>query len=127
MSVKVTNNIGKVTLKIKDRASSSVAKIAIRGAARSDERAPIEFGDLLDSRFIRFEDSPSAVRAVVGYTVDYSYWLNQFENWNPRPPELKAGNQWNPNAKPHFLDYYGFESPDARADINRILAQEMKI
>lgn len=37
--------------------------------------------------------------------------------WKPRPPLLKKGNAWNPDAEPHFLEY-GFESPEGIKNIN---------
>lgn len=40
--------------------------------------------------------------------------------WNPRPPLLKDGPAWNPDAHPHFLEY-GFESKEAQEMIARYL------
>lgn len=41
-------------------------------------------------------------------------------SWNPRPPLLKDGPAWNPNATPRFLEY-GFESKEGQAAIIKYL------
>ncbi len=41
-------------------------------------------------------------------------------SWNPRPPVLKDGPAWNPNATPRFLEY-GFESKEGQANLAKYL------
>lgn len=41
-------------------------------------------------------------------------------SWNPRPPVLKDGPAWNPNATPSFLEY-GFESKEGQANLAKYL------
>lgn len=40
--------------------------------------------------------------------------------WKPKPPALKKGPAWNPDAEPMFLEY-GFESDEAIANREKLL------
>ena len=79
----------------------------------SKEKAPIEFGTLVNSQRQDVDVLAGRVVGELSYSTDYAIFLNTSKKWKPRPPDKKAGNAWNPNATSGFLEW-GFESEEAR-------------
>lgn len=87
----------------------------------SKEKAPLEYGTLHNSQRIDVVKESTRIVGSLSYNTMYAAILNNGQyQWNPRPPALKAGPAWNPNATPHFLEY-GFESPEGQAVISRFV------
>lgn len=87
----------------------------------SKTKAPLEFGNLHNSQRFDVVKSAKSVKGTLSYNTGYASILNSgVYKWRPRPPALKAGPAWNPDAEPHFLEY-GFESAEARQMIARYL------
>ena len=147
--------------------------VMANAASLSKEKAPIEFGTLVNSQRIDVTKQAGRVIFSLGYYTSYAAALNNPQNrksgvlassrntapkpysmsgfgsanifntnlitksaatlspsgtngtWKPRPPVLKKGNAWNPDATPHFLEY-GFESSEAVKNTER-LAQIFKV
>ena len=94
--------------------------VMANAASLSKEKAPIEFGTLVNSQRIDVTKQAGRVIFSLGYYTGYAAFLNNTYKWKPRPPAIKAGNAWNPDATPHFLEY-GFESSEAKSNINRYM------
>lgn len=128
MAIKVTNNFKKVINNITENKARQVLVAIEAGAAnRAIFHAPVEYSNLVNSYFGNVEKTGHIWRLRVGFGVDYAVYLNNMTNWKPRPPTLKQGPGYNPNATPHFLDYHGFESPEAKADIDKTIKVIMKL
>ena len=116
---KVKSNLRKVFNDISDKKSLQFLNAVLAGAGNiSKQKAPIEFGTLVNSQRIEVSKSNRGYVGTLGYYTSYAGILNNgVYKWMPRPPSMKAGNAWNPDAEPHFLEY-GFESPEGIKNIN---------
>lgn len=127
MSVKRTDNSKALLAKIEQKAKTTMHIILSGARARSDEKAPLEYGNLVNSGYEKVDVIGYRVHGELGYIADYAAFLNNTTNWKPRPIEAKKGPATNMNAAPHFLDYHGFESPEARAEIENDIKTGMKL
>ncbi len=126
MTVKVTDSFDKVYKKIDENARRAAVAVGTSAGARADEKAPIEFGTLINSRYLDVSEQSDVWRLRVGYMPEYAAYLHNNTNWSPRPPNMKKGNAWNPNAGPYWLRD-AFESPEARSDNDKLIAKFMKV
>lgn len=127
MPVKRTDNSKKLFAKIERQAKLTMHLILDGARARSDEKAPLEYGNLVNSGYKKVGTNSMSVTGEIGYIADYAAFLNNTTNWKPRPINMKAGHATNMNATPHFLDYHGFESPEAKAEIENDIKTGMKL
>ena len=127
MPVKRTDNSKALLAKIEQKARTTMHIVLAGARARSDEKAPLEYGTLVNSAFTDVKVSGYKVQGVFGYMTNYAAFLNNTTNWKPRPIEMKKGPATNMNATPHFLDYHGFESPEARAEIEKDIKTGMNL
>ena len=127
MPVKRTNNSKALLSKIEKKARLTMRTVLAGARARSDEKAPLEYGELVNSGYEKIEVSGYKVHGEIGYISDYAAYLNNTTNWKPRPINMKKGPSENLNATPHFLDYHGFESPEARSEIENDIKIGMKL
>lgn len=116
---KVKSNLRKVFNDISDKKSLQFLNAVLAGAGNiSKQKAPIELGTLVNSQRIEVSKGNRGYVGTLGYYTGYAGILNNgVYKWKPRPPSMKAGNAWNPDAEPHFLEY-GFESPEGIKNIN---------
>lgn len=117
---KVKSNLRKVFNDISDKKSLQFLNAVLAGAGNiSKQKAPEEFGTLVNGQGIEVRKTPTGAVGTLGYYgTKYAAILNNGAyKWKPRPPSMKAGNAWNPDAEPHFLEY-GFESPEGIKNIN---------
>lgn len=123
MPVKVKNNTSKVFRGIKQNAEKFIYGVGSIGATLSMNYAPLEYGDLRASQTFETGSNSAGPWARVsfgqGVEGDYAAILENWEGWNPRPPEMKAGPAWNPEARPHYLKL-GFEGSEARVQIEQL-------
>lgn len=127
MPVKRTDNSKALLAKIEQKARTTMHIVLAGARARSDERAPLEYGTLVNDGYEKVDVIGYKVHGEVGYISDYAAFLNNTTNWKPRPIEMKKGPATNMNATPHFLDYHGFESPEAKAEIENDIKTGMKL
>jgi len=127
MPVKRTDNSKALLAKIIKQAVTTVHVVIDGARGRSDEKAPVEYGNLVNDGYKKVNVIGYKVRGELGYIADYAAFLNNTTNWKPRPIEMKKGPATNMNATPHFLDYHGFESPEARAEIENDIKTGMKL
>lgn len=127
MSIKVTNNFPAFEKEVKKKAVRFVNAVMSVGASQSRMFAPIAYGTLVNSQKTSVSFEGNKISGTLGYYVDYAYYLETRENWEPKAPP-KYGNKkkgipkamaWNANAKPHFLRD-GFEDPKSQAKIERL-------
>ncbi|AZU97933.1 hypothetical protein [Vibrio phage LP.1] len=107
------------------RTKAAIAKVLSIGMTGAKQYAPLEYGTLMNSAFRRIEGSRMNWRGIAGFTVYYSFYLHQRMDWNPRPPDKKAGPAWNPNARPKFLEL-GFTAPDQITLMQKALGEEYR-
>ena len=111
---------------------AALTKALVYGAGASKEIAPIEFGPLVNSQFREIIKTDFGWRGIVGYAVSYAAALEspkpggKLDGWNPRPPEQKDGNAWNPIASQGFLRL-GFTGLESGPMIQKILTQGIKL
>lgn len=152
MPVKRTNNSKALLSKIEKKARATMHTVLDGAGARSDEKAPLAWGNLVNSRFKNVNKNGRNISGELGYMAEYAAYLNGNDEytplWKPRPlpkyevkgigtkaqqksgniPEARAGAPaTNMEAKPRFLDWYGFESPEARAEIENDIKIGMKL
>lgn len=143
MPTVVTNEMKSFINTVKDKKIPQLLNaIGAAAGARSDYYTPLAYGLLVNSRYMRVYDKKETWHLEVGYMAAYAPYLNGTDThtrlWKPKPPpkygtkgigtaaqqrskdipkKKPQANSWNPSAKPRFLDYYGFESPEAQQDI----------
>lgn len=110
------------------KAESTVAQVLIAGLDSSQEYMPREFGLLINSSYrTQPELNGKIVLGSVGNTVGYAAVLHspsgKMSGWKPRPPNMKKGNAWNPDAKQGWFTL-GFA--DAQTTIDGIVKRGMK-
>lgn len=104
-----------------NKALQFVNSVVAQAGILSEEKAPIEYGTLINSKRIDVVKNANRVKGTLSYNTLYASILNNGKyKWKPRAPANKKGPAWNPNAAPHFLEY-GFESPEGRANIQKFL------
>lgn len=93
---------------------------------------PIDTSALINSQFRMVETSGKKVKGTMGYTAAYAAAVHDKPGTllGTNTPRSKSdpsrGNVWDPDAEPEFLRK-AFEDPDARADIDAVIARRMKI
>lgn len=136
MAVKVVNNFAK----FRKNVSAKKAPMFINAVLdiidqQSTFRAPIAYGNLVNSKFRHVTNFNGRIQGTFGYMTEYAAYLNGDENytplWKPKPaPKYGRGNTgkygpmqpiapamgYNPNARPSFLTS-SLESEEAQADI----------
>lgn len=113
--------------KVIKKAESTVTQVLIVGLDASQEYMPREFGLLINSSY---RTQPAlkgdVVFGSVGNTVGYAAALHspgsKMNGWKPRPPNMKKGNAWNPDAKQGWFTL-GFA--DAQQTIDTIVKKGM--
>lgn len=93
------------------------------GSAESRKIAPIAYGTLVNSQYMRIFKQSGNMYVEVGYLTDYAQYLEGTPQnpavWSPKPAPKYGyagrapANAWNPQAKPAFLRT-AFESQDAQ-------------
>lgn len=82
-------------------------------SATADNYVPVDTTDLVKSKSFRIENlGAGQFRMTYGYYTEYARYLHESFDWSPRPVGApgKRGTQWNPNAKPKWLDLAWQES-----------------
>ena len=102
-----------------NKTNQFVRSVVSVGENNSKQYAPIEYGTLINSTIVDLNSTNGLITGSLSYNTNYAAHLEFGENWSPRPPALKSGPAWNPNAKPHFLRL-GFESPESKAEIKEL-------
>ena len=102
-----------------NKTNQFVSAVLSVGWNNSKLLAPTEYGTLINSITMWIEPKEGLITGSLSYNTNYAAYLEFGENWSPRPPALKSGPAWNPNAKPHFLRL-GFESPESKAEIKEL-------
>ena len=129
LTSKFSQIVGNMTEK---STKAALTKAIIKGAGFSKEIAPIEFGTLINSQFRMIEKTATGWRGIVGYAVNYAVYLEspkaggRMDNWQPRPPEQKEGNAWNPISSQGFLRL-GFTGLESGPIIQQILRDGIKL
>lgn len=152
MPVKRTDSSKKLFAKIERQAKLTMHLILDGAGARSDEKTPVAWSNLVNSRYKTVTYSAGNITGELGYLADYAKYLNGTKDytplWKPRPlpkyeikgigtitqrkngtvPEARAGAPaTNMSATPRFLDWHGFESPEAKAEIENDIKTGMKL
>ena len=115
------------TDKVIKKAESTVTQVLIAGLDSSQEYMPREFGLLINSSY-RTQPTltGNTITGSVGNTVGYAAALHspsgKMNGWKPRPPNMKKGNAWNPDAKQGWFTL-GFA--DAQQTIDGIVKRGM--
>lgn len=131
MTLKVKNNTKRFEQQIIRKAKLFANAVLSNAGVISTYYAPLAYGTLRNSQYSKVTAGQYKITGELGYTVNYAAALNNRTDWKPKPPP-KYGNAsrgipsapaWNPKATPGFLQK-GFESQEARADINK-LAEEI--
>lgn len=123
----VQANYRKVIRQIsQDKAQSTLIQIGVIAAGYAKRFTPIEYNTLVNNQFRDVSVTPRGWRLTVGYVAAYAAALEIRTDWQPRPPEMKEGPAWNPNAKPGFLQA-GFEDSQPKGQIENAIARGMKI
>ena len=103
------------------KAMQFVNSVVAQAGILSEEKAPIEYGTLINSKRIDVVKNASRVTGSLSYNTLYASILNDGKyKWKPRAPANKKGPAWNPNATPRFLEY-GFESKEGQANLAKYL------
>lgn len=129
MPIKVTNNTKETFFDIKKKVEQFRTGVVSIGATLSMSYAPLEFGDLRASQRVDTWQEGGVYYGSVsfgaGIDEPYPEILENSENWKPRPPSMKAGHAWNPDATPHYLQR-GFEGSEAVAQIGQLKRKLIK-
>ena len=104
-----------------ERALTTVGTIV---ANKAQEYTPVEYGILQNSQYRVVEATANGYQVAVGYIADYAAPLHNRTNWQPRPPDQKAGPAWNPNATPKFLERAGLEE---QTTVTRIMLGDLEL
>lgn len=116
------NRIAKQTIPAK--IERALFAVGVSVANKSLEYTPLEYSMLQNSNYHIVEDKTNGWRAVVGFTQEYAAPLHERTDWNPRPPDQKAGPAWNPNATPKFLTRAANEQ---KTEITQILTGDLRL
>ena len=103
----------------------AMAAVLTIGITRAKELAPLEYGPLINSAYQRIEETQTGFYGEAGFITGYAYWLHERTDWNPRPPDKKAGPAWNPDATPKFLER-GFTDSDQRVLMKKAIKDSYK-
>tara|TARA_R110002096_G_scaffold144799_2_gene302067 strand:- start:449 stop:841 length:393 start_codon:yes stop_codon:yes gene_type:complete len=115
----VRKNMGRVFKDISDKkAPQFISAVMSIGLNHSKEMQYIEFSTLINSARSDIKKSRSGIVGVVSYNTNYAVFLENNEKLNPRPPSMKKGPAFNPNAKPHALRR-GFQDQESVALIKK--------
>lgn len=128
MPVKFVNNSADFERAVVKKSIQFVNAIASVGANWSKIDAPIAYGTLVNSQQTSVRLNGTEVDAKVGFYTEYAIYLEEGENWKPKPPPKYGSKKkgitpaaaWNPKAKPHFLRN-GFERPEAQAEMAKMV------
>ncbi len=113
-------------------AEKALLEVMITAAGFAATMTPIDTSNLINSQFRRIEHHGKQVSALLGYTAAYAAAVHDKKGTTlgkniPRSTsDPSRGNFWDPDAEPGFLRK-AFEEPDARADIDAVVARYMKL
>lgn len=139
MAVKVVNNFAKFRKEVeKKKAPMFINAVLDIIDQQSTFRAPIAYGNLVNSKFRNVTTTAGGVIGSIGYMAEYAYYLNGNEKytplWKPKPAPKYGKNAvgrfgpnvpiapamgYNPDARPSFLTS-ALESPEAQADLKKV-------
>jgi len=115
------------------RTESAMAKVLSIGMTGAKERAPMEYGTLMNSAFRRIEKTGAGIRGLAGFSggvsadgFNYALYLHHSNKWRPRPVGMKVGPSWNPNATFKYLER-GFTDKDQRSMMNIAIGGSYKL
>lgn len=106
------------------KVEQALTGVGVVVANKALEYTPLEYSLLQNSQYRIVEATEKGYQAKVGYTMNYAAALHNRTDWKPRPPNMKAGPAWNPNAKPRFL-YLAAE--EEQVTINRIMLGDLEL
>ena len=126
-SRRVINNLRRRVQQIQNQKTrEALVRVTVFAAGESKLMAPREYGTLINSQYREVKRGPLGMTGTVGYRQTYAAALHNRTDWNPRPPDKKAGPSWNPDAVPGYLDK-AFELPQNAARIRAIVEGVMRI
>ena len=115
----VRKNMSRIFKDISEKkAPQFVKEVMAIGLNHSKEMQYIEFSTLINSARTDISIGKRGIIGEVSYNTNYAVFLENNEKLKPRPPNMKKGPAWNPNAQPHALRK-GFEDSESRALIKR--------
>lgn len=124
---RLIGNLKKITEDIKIHAPLRTINGILQVAQNiSMKYAPVEYSTLVNSIRRKVEVRGDEVVGVLGYYTSYAAYLNFNPNWSPRPPSMKSGPTWNPEATAHFVEK-GFTSPEAQREIKVVIKELNKL
>ncbi len=116
---KLRSNMSQIFTDIdKKKSKQFVTAVLTIGWNESKEYAPVEYSTLVNSVRMEVDQTSSLVTGELSYNTKYAAYLENNENWKPKPVTEKAGPAWNPNATPHYLQK-GFESSQSKTAIKK--------
>jgi len=113
-------------------AEKALTEVMIVAAGFAATMTPIDTSNLINSQFRHISKTSNGVTSMLGYTAAYAAAVHDKKGTTlgkniPRSKsDPSRGNFWDPDAEPGFLRK-AFEEPDARADIDAVVARYMKI
>ncbi len=112
----VKRGVQRFTAERQRLAKVAATKVGFIIGARSDYYVPIDTKALINSRYVRAENTATGARVRIGYTQEYAQYLYSNTNWQPKPPGTpgKPTGGYNPNAEPFWLDRGAEESKAAQ-------------
>ena len=121
----VMRNLNEQINGIKDRSMAGMLEAGLKIEARSNERAPREYGNLAASSYAR-KAQDGAMAVEIGYTAEYALYVHEDLEMSlkgePRPSGL--GVYWGPNGENKFLEKTLRENTDL---IVQIIQQRAKL
>lgn len=103
----------KISKDIPNNIGNGLFKVYQTLSATADKYVPIDTTDMIKSkRFQIIKSGQYSYTMTYGYYTEYAKYLHNSFDWSPRPVGApgKRGNQWNPNAKPEWLNLAWKES-----------------
>lgn len=113
-------------------AEKALLEVMIVASGFAATMTPIDTSNLINSQFRRVNKTSNGVTSMLGYTAAYAAAVHDKKGTTlgkniPRANnDPSRGNFWDPDAEPGFLRK-AFEEPDARADIDAVVARYMKL
>ena len=113
-------------------AEKALTEVMIVAAGFAAVMTPIDTSNLINSQFRHISKTSNGVTSMLGYTAAYAAAVHDKKATTlgknvPRDRnDPSRGNFWDPDAEPGFLRK-AFEEPDARADIDAVVARYMKL
>ena len=107
------------------KAARTVVEILIAGRSYTLMLTPVDTSNLINSQFIDHEVGTNSVKGVFGFTAEYAAAVHEKPGTLKGQPRSRtgAGNYWDPNAEPKFVEK-GF---DNKASFDAIVERNMKL